>query len=82
MKIGVVVGSHRKESESAKVGAYLASVLEDMGHSPWTLDLGKSPLPMWDEELFSGEGKWSVMANLTEELQGSDGFVIVSPEWH
>ena len=82
MKIGIVVGSHRKESESAKVGAYLASVLEEMGHSPWTLDLGKSPLPMWDEALFSGEGKWSVMADLTEELHASDGFVIVSPEWH
>jgi len=82
MKFGIIVGSHRRESESAKVGAYLSAVLTEMGHEPWTLDLGKTPLPLWDEGVFSGEGQWQVMTDLSEKLIVSDAFVIVSPEWH
>ena len=50
MKIGVIVGSHRKDSESAKIGRFLCAQLATRGDvSTWTLDLGKTPLPLWDE---------------------------------
>ena len=49
MKIGVIVGSHRTESESAKVGRFLCAQLATEASATWTLDLGKTPLPLWDE---------------------------------
>ena len=52
MKIGIIVGSHRKDSQSAKVGRFLNGILSSLDNvNSWTLDLGKTPLPLWDEEL-------------------------------
>ena len=83
MRIGVIVGSHRKESESAKVGRFLSKVLSARdGVSTWTLDLGKTPLPLWDEALWSNGPQWSMMPELKSELDACDGFVVVAPEWH
>ena len=83
MKIGVIVGSHRTESESAKVGRFLSEALSSTDDiSTWTLDLGKTPLPLWDEELWSNGPQWSMMPELKSELDACDGFVVVAPEWH
>ena len=82
MNIGIIVGSHRKDSQSAKVAGFLATRLRAFGVDVWTLDLGREPLPLWDEDLGSGEGQWEFLPGLTKKLQDSDGFVIVSPEWH
>lgn len=82
MNIGIIVGSHRKDSQSAKVAGFLATRLSAFGVDVWTLDLGREPLPLWDEDLGSGEGQWEFLPGLTKKLQDSDGFVIVSPEWH
>lgn len=82
MNIGIIVGSHRKDSQSAKVAGFLATRLRAFGVDVWTLDLGREPLPLWDEDLGSGEGQWEFLPGLTKKLQESDGFVIVSPEWH
>ena len=83
MRIGIIVGSHRKDSQSAKVGRYLASVIERRrGVSHWTLDLGKTPLPLWDEALFSQGEQWSGLPALKAQLDSSDAFVMIAPEWH
>ena len=82
MKLGIVVGSHRRDSESAKVAGALAAQLGDKGHETWMRDLGKDPLPLWDEDLGSGEGQWAVLPKLFAQLQDTDAFVIVCPEWH
>ena len=83
MRIGVIVGSHRTESESAKVGRFLSEALSATdGVSTWTLDLGKNPLPLWDEALWSNGPQWSMMPKLKAELDACDGFVVIAPEWH
>lgn len=83
MKIGLIIGSHRKASQSAKVGRYLSSVLASRpGVTTWTLDLGRTPLPLWDESLWSDGPHWAGLAELKAELDSSDGFVFVAPEWH
>ena len=83
MKISIIVGSHRKESASAKVGRFLSEALSSKdGVSTWTLDLGKTPLPLWDEALWSNGPQWSQMPELKSELDACDGFVVIAPEWH
>ena len=52
MQIAIIVGSHRKDSQSAKVARFLASQLMSLGeHSCWICDLGKDPLPLWTRKL-------------------------------
>ena len=82
MKIGIVVGSHRHDSQSRKVALYLEQQLQSLNAETWLHDLAHDPLPLWDENLGSGEGPWAFLPDLVEQLQSSDGFVIVSPEWH
>lgn len=82
MKIGIVVGSHRRDSQSRKVALYLEQQLQSLKAETWLHDLAHDPLPLWDENLGSGEGPWTFLPGLVEQLQSSDGFVIVSPEWH
>tara|TARA_B100000674_G_C37657908_1_gene831040 strand:+ start:193 stop:804 length:612 start_codon:yes stop_codon:yes gene_type:complete len=83
MEIGLVVGSHRKYSQSAKVAEFCSDFLRDkLNVSTWTLDLGQDPLPFWDEELAGGESHWAGFGQLAQQLSASDAFVFVSPEWH
>lgn len=82
MKIGIIVGSHRKESQSAKVGNFLAQKLKDMAVQTWTLDLGKTPLPIWQESFWDGGPEWdSIWKPIDSELRGCEGFVTITPEY-
>ena len=83
MKIGVITGSHRKDSQSGKVGRFLSAQLDSRDSvTSWMLDLGKSPLPLWDEDLRSGGPQWSAIPDIKAELDSSDGFIVIAPEWH
>ena len=83
MRIGIIVGSHRKDSQSAKVGHSIAASLERRsGVDTWTLDLGKTPLPLWDETVWSQGEQWSKLPALKAQLDSSDAFVMIAPEWH
>ena len=83
MQIAIIVGSHRKDSQSAKVAHFLASQLMSLGeHSCWICDLGKEPLPLWDEEIGSDAPQWSGLEALTENIDAADAFIMIAPEWH
>lgn len=83
MKIGIVVGSHRRGSQSAKIGDYLASEINALSsHTVWTLDLGITPLPLWDENLGSDAPHWDGWKQVQRELDECHAFIIVTPEWH
>ena len=83
MQIAIIVGSHRKDSQSAKVARFLASQLMSLGeHNCWICDLGKEPLPLWDEEIGSDAPQWSGLKALTEKVDAADAFIIIAPEWH
>jgi NAD(P)H-dependent FMN reductase len=85
MQIGLIVGSHRPNSQSSRVGHYLASRVPalDASFSVDTIDLAGNPLPLWDESTGKPDGElaklWKPYA---ERLQKSEGFIVVSPEWH
>ena len=83
MKIGIITGSHRRDSQSAKVGRFLSTQLDAKdGVASWMLDLGKTPLPLWDEDLWNQGTQWSGIPGLKATLDDCDGFVFVAPEWH
>lgn len=85
MKIMLISGSHRENSQSEKVARYIAQSLLDNKQATATevFSLAGNPLPLWDEGIWQGEAKWQDLLNpLSEKLVASDGFVVVSPEWH
>lgn len=85
MKIGVISGSHRNQSQSEKVARYALQQMQDTGlcDDSFFLSLANNPLPFWDEGLWNGDTKWEeAIGGLREELVSCDGFIIVSPEWH
>ncbi|OQX12094.1 MAG: NADPH-dependent oxidoreductase [Thiothrix lacustris] len=85
MKIMIISGSHRENSQSDKVAHYIAQSLLDNQQATATevFSLAGNPLPLWDEGIWNGEAKWQALLNpLSEKLAASDGFVIIAPEWH
>lgn len=86
MKIGIISGSHRQASQSAKVARYVERTLIERGlsESCWVYELAGNPLPLWDEGIWDeGNSEWpQLLEPLRAELESCDAFVIVSPEWH
>jgi NAD(P)H-dependent FMN reductase len=83
MNFAIISGSHRVQSESSKVALFAARRLEAQGHETHVLDLGTTPLPIWDETYWSkSRSEWSpIWAEVAERLKKADGLVVVSPEW-
>ncbi len=85
MKIGIISGSHRPQSQSGKVARYIENALLAQGlcEETWLYDLGGNPLPLWDESIWAGDEQWrQILTPLSEQLKSCDGLVIISPEWH
>ena len=83
MHFTIVSGSHRQQSQSEKVADYVQKVLTERNFSADILSLANNPLPLWDESIWSGDLAWQErLAPLSQQLAASDGFVIITPEWH
>lgn len=84
MKITIISGSHRKPSQSEKVARHIEQTLQqEHGVDTWLYPLADNPLPLWDQSLWEDNPEWNQrLAPIREQLTSSDGFVIVSPEWH
>jgi NAD(P)H-dependent FMN reductase len=85
MTIGIIIGSHRAESESTKIGKYLENLLKQ-NHSDVdtaVVDLRLNPLPLWSEDMWSGENNDTkdIWAKVSGPLIGCDAFIVISPEW-
>ena len=85
MKIGIISGSHRKESQSEKIGRYIAGQLasQELAADVYFYSLGGNPLPFWDEGIWQGDARWEeFLGELRSEVNSCDAFVSISPEWH
>ena len=85
MKIAVISGSHRINSQSEKVSRYIDGVLKarEKCTDTWFYNLSDNPLPLWDEGIWDKEEEWEDRLNpIREALQSCQGLVVVSPEWH
>lgn len=84
MKISIISGSHRNPSQSEKVARHIETALQqEQGVDTWLFTLADNPLPLWDQTIWEDNPQWKErLAPIREQLSSSDGFVIVSPEWH
>ena len=84
MHIAIIVGSHRKDSQSSRVGEYIAKDLASIDSSVTvdTIDLAGNPLPLWDESVWQGDSQLAALWKpCRDRMRKADGFVIISPEW-
>lgn len=84
-KLAILIGSHRPQSQSAKVGRFIQKFLmtEFPGVETFVLDLGETPLPLWDEGVRRWEAKWECLwRGVSQELKSCDGVVVIAPEWN
>jgi NAD(P)H-dependent FMN reductase len=85
MKISIISGSHRKNSESEKVARYIIKEIHSkLAFLTHFVSLAENPIPLFDEDFFNpNSAKWNkAWAPIAQELQSSDGIIIISPEWH
>jgi NAD(P)H-dependent FMN reductase len=85
MHIVLISGSHRQNSQSARVTKYLAGRIAalDAGTTADIIELTGNPLPLWDDDFWkAGSEKQKLFQPYAERLQKAEGFVVVSPEWH
>lgn len=85
MKIGIISGSHRKDSQSLKVARAAQRRLLDqqLCEETYIYDLGENPLPLWDESIWANDPGWQKrLEPIATELVSCDAFIVVSPEWH
>jgi len=84
MKISIVCGSHRTDAQSLKVARLVQHYLQEgICDESWLFSLAGNPLPLWDQGVWDGDEKWKqLLPPIKEQLASSDGFVIISPEWH
>ncbi len=85
MKISIISGSHRHNSQSEKVARHIARNLEQahIADQTWLYSLAGNPLPLWNEDVWNKTDEWENLLNpIRKELAESDGFVIIAPEYH
>jgi len=84
MKLTVICGSHRLEAQSLKVAKHIQQQLEEgICEQTALISLAGNPLPLWDMGVWEDDPKWPPLLDpIRTELRSSDGFVIVTPEWH
>jgi NAD(P)H-dependent FMN reductase len=81
MFISIIVGSSRQNSQSAKVGQYVGSLVTTK-HSIHSV---KDLLPkLWDNDAFESMKEPFAAKNevVTKELNQADAFIFVVPEWN
>ena len=79
MKIIIISGSTRDNSQSRRVSDYLSGCLTKLNIETATVDLHEKKLPLYDG---SSEGNWQALWNqISDTLNQGDGFIFVSPEW-
>ena len=84
MRVMIVSGSHRQESQSARVAEYVADDLTRID-STLVLDsfsLSGNPLPLWDESAWQGTSSLTALWQpIRDRMRQAHAFVFVTPEW-
>jgi NAD(P)H-dependent FMN reductase len=85
MHIALISGSHRIQSQSARIAEYLAARLPALDATLTTdiISLAGNPLPLWNETMWqAGSDLQKQWEPYGKRLSGAQGLVVISPEWH
>ena len=84
MRVMIVSGSHRQESQSARVAEYVADDLTRID-STLVLDsfsLSGNALTLWDESAWQGTSSLAALwQQIRDRMRQAHAFVFVTPEW-
>jgi len=84
MKYMIIVGSHRADAQSLKVGEYIKKYTKETikGVGIDLLDLNVERLPLWSEAAWDGDSDLSkIVKPYQDRVMSADAFVVISPEW-
>ena len=81
MKIMIISGSNRKNSQSERISEIVKTEYEKLTSTlPELVSLEKENIPFWKEEGFGNySDRWK---SLSISIEESDGYIFVVPEWH
>lgn len=82
MKITIVSGSQRANSQSLVIAKYLQTLATPLFSESSVLDLHQLDLPFWNEGVWQGTDEWQQWKPIAETLKQSDAFIFITPEWH
>jgi hypothetical protein len=82
MKITIVSGSQRANSQSLNVAKYLQTLAKQHFTKSTVLDLHALNLPLWNEGVWQGTEEWDQWTPIANTLKESDAFIFITPEWH
>jgi len=80
MKLVIISGSQRKQSQSAKVAEFLrhhSQTFDEVNH----IELCNFDLPFWDGEQSSKDDDSSTWQYISHQLIHADAFILITPEW-
>lgn len=81
MKITIISGSGRTNSQSRKVADWLADALKSKDVTADVIDLAdEKDLPLLHEEVW-GDIMGSPAQNIQAKLKDADGYIVITPEW-
>lgn len=80
MKLTIVSGSQRANSQSLNVARFLKQHGLQEFDQVEILDLHELNLPFWNEGVWQGIQEWDVWTPIAQKLQESDAFVFITPE--
>ena len=84
VKIGIIVGSIRKQSESGRIGKYINTLVDNFNENIEVeyFSLRDLDIPLWTEEKWeSGSELKAFWKPISDRLKSCHGFVVISPEW-
>ncbi len=85
MRLMIIAGGMRHPSGSRRAADFVQQkVLENQIFDRIDLlDLGQTPLPLWDEGVWRGDEKWKkILDPLRKRMQAADAYVLVAPEYN
>ncbi|WP_288901531.1 NAD(P)H-dependent oxidoreductase [uncultured Sneathiella sp.] len=84
VKIGIIIGSIRKKSQSDRIGKYISELLKNSNLRVEVdyFSLRDLEVPLWNEEKWeSGSDLKKFWKPISDRLKSCQGFVVISPEW-
>lgn len=80
MKLCIISGSTRPESQSLKIAKYLQRRVASIDATASVLDLSSALLPLFTDE---DAQLWpAIVGEVLQQLEEADGYVFVTPEWN
>lgn len=81
-KIGIVIGTNRKNSNTSQIANYYNIKLKDLGFSPTILDLSTLPDNFTQSALYQNAGQDTAFNTLQKEIESFDKIIFVVPEYN